>query len=103
MFGYFNPLNEEADPEVVRLDQRSCRKQFSAFVNGQRIDDGILVLDGKQSHPLLKGVLPSGRHFLQEAKFQVRPGGYDPLPTLDGGTDSPAGEQLQMRPGDRVE
>jgi hypothetical protein len=25
------------------------------------------------------------------------------LPTLDGGTDSPAGEQLQMRPGDRVE
>lgn len=47
VFGYFNPLNEEADPEVVRFDQRSCRKQFGAFVNGQRIDDGILVLDGK--------------------------------------------------------
>jgi hypothetical protein len=25
------------------------------------------------------------------------------LPTLDGCADGPAGEQLQMRPGDRVE
>lgn len=103
MFGYFDPLNEEADPEVVRLDQRSCRKQFGAFVNGQRIYDGVLVLDGEQSHPLFEGVLPGGRHFLQEAKLQVRSGGNDPLPALDGGADGPAGEKLQMRPGDRVE
>ena len=65
-------------------------------------DDSVFVLNSEKSHPLLEGKLPGGWHLLQEAKLEVRPCRNGPLPTLDGGADGTTGEQLQVRPGDRV-
>lgn len=103
MFGDFNAFDEKSDPQVMRLDQRRHRKQLGTFVDGQRVDDSVFVFDSEKSHSLFKGVLPGGRHFLQEAKFEIGSGRNDPLPTFNSGTDSCTGEKFQMRPRNRVQ
>jgi hypothetical protein len=94
VFGYFDALDEKTDPQVMWLDHRSWRKQNGTFVDGQRTDDSVFVFDSEKTHPLFKGVLPGGRHLLQEAKLEIRPSRNGPLPTLDGGAHGPAREKF---------